>query len=123
MVKAGDFYQCSKCGNLFQMMNNGACVPTGEMLNLVEPNKTDAAVEKHVPVIEKIAGGYKVKIGSVVHPMDETHYITFIILETDDGMVYQKNLKPGQVAEMTVKTDAKAVRAVEFCNKHGLWQV
>ena len=104
------------------MMENGNCVPTGEMLKLVEPNTTDAAKEKHVPVIEKIDGGYTVKVGSVAHPMETEHYITFIILETDDGMVYQKNLKPGETAEMTVKTDAKAVRALEFCNKHGLWQ-
>ena len=122
MVKAGDFYQCHKCGNLFQMMETGACVPTGEMLIRVEPNKTAAAVEKHVPVIEKIDGGYKVKVGSVAHPMADDHFITFIILETDDGMIYQKNLKAGDIAEMTVKTTAKAVRAVEFCNKHGLWQ-
>lgn len=122
MAKSGEFYQCGKCGNLFQMMENGNCVPTGEMLKLVEPNTTDAAKEKHVPVIEKIDGGYTVKVGSVAHPMETEHYITFIILETDDGMVYQKNLKPGEPAEMTVKTDAKAVRALEFCNKHGLWQ-
>ena len=122
MAKAGEFYQCGKCGNLFQMMENGGCVPTGEMLRLVEPNTTDAAVEKHVPVIEKIDGGYKVKVGSVPHPMEAEHFITFIILETDDGMIYQKNLKPGDAAEMTVITGANVVRAVEFCNKHGLWQ-
>ena len=122
MAKAGEFYQCGKCGNLFQMMENAGLVPVGEMLKLVEPNTTDAAQEKHVPVVEKIDGGYKVKVGSVAHPMEAEHYITFIILETDDGMVYQKNLKPGQAAEMIVKTDANVVKALEYCNKHGLWQ-
>jgi superoxide reductase len=42
---------------------------------LQEENTFSAAKEKHVPVIEKITGGVLVKVGSVEHPMIETHYI------------------------------------------------
>jgi superoxide reductase len=41
----------------------------------MKENTTDGVKEKHVPVVEKIVGGCKVKIGSVPHPMEEKHYI------------------------------------------------
>ncbi|MGW8258083.1 MAG: desulfoferrodoxin family protein, partial [Thermoguttaceae bacterium] len=47
---------------------------------------------------QKIDGGYKVKVGSVPHPMEEKHYIEWIEL-TADGKEYKKFLKPGQPAE------------------------
>jgi len=86
-------------------------------------NTVDAAVEKHVPVVEKIEGGYKVKIGSAPHPMTNEHYIQWIELTSDDDMFVQRQmLTPDSAPEATFKTDAAKVVAREYCNLHGLWK-
>ncbi|MDO5844608.1 MAG: desulfoferrodoxin [Methanocorpusculum sp.] len=123
MTKEGEIYKCSICGNIVSVLNAGAgeLVCCGEKMDKIVPNTTDAAKEKHVPVIEKIDGGYKIKVGSVTHPMDPDHYIQWIIFETVDGVKYQKNLKPGEAPELVVKTNAEAKKASEYCNKHGAW--
>lgn len=84
-------------------------------------NTVDAAKEKHVPVIEKIDGGYKVKVGSVAHPMEEKHYIQWIELIADGKSLFQF-LKPGDTPEAVFKVDAASVSAREYCNLHGLWK-
>lgn len=88
---------------------------------LQQPNTVDAAQEKHVPVIEKTDTGYKVKIGSVPHPMIGTHYIEWIELIAD-GKVYRQELKPGDAPEAEFCVNAANVSAREYCNLHGLWQ-
>jgi len=77
--------------------------------------------EKHVPVIEKIAGGIKVKVGSVPHPMEEKHYIEWIEVIAD-GKAYRQFLKPGEAPEAIFKIEAKTITAREYCNVHGLWE-
>ena len=44
---------------------------------------TDAAQEKHVPVVTKKCKTVKVDVGSVAHPMTEEHLIEWIALETE----------------------------------------
>jgi len=116
-------YKCSSCGNIVEVVHagEGDLVCCGEPMKLMKENTVDAAKEKHVPVIEKVAGGYKVKVGSVPHPMEEKHYIEWIEL-TADGKVYRQFLKPGQVAEAVFMIEAKSVSAREYCNLHGLWK-
>jgi superoxide reductase len=89
-------------------------------MKAVAENATDAATEKHVPVVEAIDGGFRVTVGSVNHPMEETHWIEWIELIADD-LVYRKVLNPGSapVAEFTVAADN--VRSRAYCNLHGLW--
>ncbi|MDF1581191.1 MAG: desulfoferrodoxin family protein, partial [Desulfuromonadales bacterium] len=77
-------------------------------------------LEKHVPVIEKTADGYKVTIGSVAHPMQEEHYIEWIELLAD-GKAYTQFLKPGDAPTATFQIKASKVTAREFCNLHGHW--
>ena len=81
----------------------------------------DWKMEKHVPVIEKTANGYKVTVGSTAHPMTEDHYIEWIELLAD-GKAYRQFLKPGgePVAEFCIQ--ASQVTAREYCNLHGLWK-
>ena len=81
----------------------------------------DAAKEKHVPVIEKTAEGFKVKVGSVAHPMEEKHYIEWIEVVAG-GKTYCQFLKPGEAPEATFCIDADRVIAREYCNLHGLWK-
>jgi superoxide reductase len=90
-------------------------------MNLYEENTVDASQEKHVPVITKTENGYRVQVGSVIHPMIEEHYIEWIELVAD-GMVYRKYLKPGEEPVAEFITDAEDVYAREFCNLHGLWR-
>ncbi len=85
------------------------------------PNTTDAAGEKHVPVIEVNGETVTIKVGSVEHPSLPAHYIEFIILVTEGGM-QMKWLKPGDKPEVTFLTKEKVVAAFEYCNLHGLWK-
>jgi superoxide reductase len=87
----------------------------------MKENTVDAAKEKHVPVIEKIDGGVKVKVGSVAHPMEEKHYIEWIEIIAD-GKAYRQFLEPGQTPEATFMVTASDIKAREYCNIHGLWK-
>jgi superoxide reductase len=89
---------------------------------LLSENTVDAAKEKHVPVITKVDGGYKVTVGSVAHPMEEKHFIEWIELLAD-GKAYRQFLKPGEVAEAVFSVTASSVTARELCNLHGQWSV
>jgi superoxide reductase len=116
-------YKCSMCGNIVEVLHGGAgeLVCCGEPMELLAEKTADSAKEKHVPVIEKIDGGYKVKVGSVPHPMEEKHYIEWIELLAD-GKAYRQFLKPGMPAEAIFNVKADAVSAREYCNVHGLWK-
>lgn len=87
------------------------------------PNTTDAAGEKHVPVIAAEGAAVKVCVGAVEHPMLPAHYITFILLETNQGW-QKKALQPGEkpVAVFALAEGEKPVAAYEYCNLHGLWK-
>ena len=86
-------------------------------------NTVDAAQEKHVPVVEKIDGGYLVKVGSVDHPMTPEHWIVWIELVAEDSsLIQRKFLDPSDAPQATFYTDADKVTAREFCNLHGLWE-
>ncbi len=120
------FYKCAKCGNFVTFLTDKTpCTPfcCGEEMTELIANTTDAALEKHVPVIAADGNTVTVTVGSVEHPMLDAHYIQFIILETNQG--YQKkDLKPGDVpvAKFTLSDGETAVAAYEYCNLHGLWK-
>jgi len=90
------------------------------MVQLVE-NTVDAAKEKHVPVIEKVEGGVKVKVGDVAHPMEEKHWIEWIEIIAD-GKAYRQFLNPGEAPEAIFDVEAEQITAREYCNIHGLWK-
>lgn len=116
-------YKCEVCGNMVEVVHasTGTLVCCGQNMTLQKEGVTDAATEKHVPVIEKIDGGYKVKVGEVAHPMEEKHYIEWIELIAGDT-VHRRYLKPGGTPEATFKVTADGVTAREYCNLHGLWK-
>ena len=123
MTEKLQIYKCEVCGNIVEMLHAGAgqLVCCGQPMKLNQENTTDAAKEKHVPVIEKTATGFKVKVGSVAHPMEEKHYIEWIELIAD-GKAYRQFLKPGEAPEATFEIMAEKVTAREYCNVHGLWK-
>ena len=90
-------------------------------MKLLVENTVDAAKEKHVPVIEKVAGGVKVKVGSVPHPMEDSHYIEWVEIIAD-GEAYRQFLNPGEIPEATFCIEAEQITAREYCNLHGLWK-
>jgi superoxide reductase len=123
MAEKLEVYKCDACGNIVMVMHGGAgeLVCCGESMNLMKENTVDAAKEKHVPVIEKTDTGFKVKVGSVPHPMEAKHYIEWIELQAD-GKSYFKFLKPGDAPEADFEIKATKVTAREYCNLHGLWK-
>ncbi|OPX19988.1 MAG: desulfoferrodoxin [Desulfobacca sp. 4484_104] len=123
MTELLQIYKCGVCGNIVEMVHAGAgeLVCCGQPMKLFVENTVDAAKEKHVPVIEKIAGGFKIKVGSVPHPMEEKHYIEWVEVIAD-GKAYRQFLKPGEAPEATFKIDADQITAREYCNLHGLWK-
>ena len=118
-----EVYKCNLCGNIVEVLHGGEgeLVCCGEPMAKLTENTTDAAKEKHVPVIEKSDGGYKVSVGSTLHPMQDDHYIEWIELLAD-GEAYRQFLHPGQDPVAVFKVEADSVSAREYCNKHGLWK-
>lgn len=123
MTEMLDIFKCEACGNIVETIHAGPgeLVCCGEPMKLLNPNTVDAAKEKHVPVVEKTAEGYKVKVGAVQHPMEAKHYIEMIELVAD-GISYKKFLKPGDVPEALFCVKADKAYAREYCNIHGLWK-
>ncbi len=123
MAEKLEIYKCDKCGNIVEVLHGGAgeLVCCGEPMKQMTENTVDAAKEKHVPVVEKIAGGVKVKVGDVAHPMEEKHYIEWIEIIAD-GKAYRQFLEPGQAPEATFMVEADNLTAREYCNLHGLWK-
>ena len=119
------FYVCEHCGNIITYAKNVG-VPVmccGQKMTELVPGTTDAAVEKHVPVVTVEGQKVVVEVGGVEHPMVEAHYIEWIVLETEKG--YQKvDLKPEQApkAEFALDEGDKVVAAYAYCNLHGLWK-
>ena len=117
-------YKCGTCGNIVEVVHaaGGELVCCGQPMDLLVENTTDAAVEKHVPVIEELDHGIKVTVGSVPHPMGDDHYIEWIEVVAE-GKAYTEYLKPGDAPEATFCAKAADVTAVrEYCNLHGHWK-
>ena len=96
------FYICEHCGNIVTFVKSSG-VPVmccGQKMTELVPGTTDAAVEKHVPVIQAEGA-----------------------LETREG-VQIKHLTPGskpQVVFALTQGDS-VVSAYAYCNLHGLWK-
>ena len=123
MTEKNGVYKCDICGNIVEVLHTGGgdLVCCGQPMKYFQENTVDAAKEKHVPVIEKTAEGFKVSVGSVAHPMEEKHYIEFIEVMAD-GKVYRQDLLPGQKPEALFCIAAEKIVAREYCNIHGLWK-
>lgn len=122
-TNVGEIYKCEKCGIIALAIHEGVgkLICCGEPMELIKENTVEASVEKHIPVVEKTTDGIKVSVGSVLHPMEEKHYIEWIQVMAGNKCLTQI-LKPGDapVAEFKVDGDICKVRA--YCNLHGLWR-
>lgn len=122
-LKRLELYKCEVCGNIVEVLHAGGppLVCCNEKMKLQEENTVDAAKEKHVPVIEVGNGQITVKVGSVPHPMEESHYIQWVELIAD-GKAYLQFLKPGDQPQAVFPVSASQVTAREYCNLHGHWK-
>ena len=121
-MKEIKYFKCPICGNVIEVVNGDVsrvrCC--GSELTELIANTVDAAVEKHVPVYEVEENEIVVKVGEVIHPMEEKHYITFITLVTEDRVI-RIDLKPGD--EPVVRFPYIPGSTIyEYCNLHGLWK-
>lgn len=123
MIKLNEVYKCAVCGNIVEVVNaaGGNLVCCGQPMKLQAENTVEASLEKHVPVITKIENGFRVTVGSVLHPMSPEHHIEWIELITDEK-VYRKYLQPGDepIADFCIGFEVITARA--YCNLHGLWK-
>jgi superoxide reductase len=87
----------------------------------LEANSTDAAKEKHVPVVTKEDGKIKIAVGSTLHPMLPEHNIEWIALVVDDKVEF-KFLKPGEEPKAEF-AEVNSGIVYAYCNLHGLWKV
>lgn len=134
MTKPREIYRCPVCGNIVEVLHGGATMSCcGRPMVLLEANTTDGAYEKHVPIVERIEGGFRVRVGSVDHPMADDHYIQWIELLTPT-CVLRHELHPRDKPEAVFLIDESTacgcrleqqdtlnVSAREYCNLHGLW--
>jgi superoxide reductase len=119
----GQVYKCEVCGAIFEVLKPGRApvVHCGKpMLLLPELTKGEGEA-KHVPVIEKVDGGYRVRVGATPHPMQRGHHIAWIELLAD-GRSYRHDLDLDKPAVTTFTLRADAVSARAYCNLHGLWK-
>jgi len=121
------FYICSRCGNLVYVVRESG-VPMmccGQKMTLLEPNSTDASVEKHKPVVTVIGDEIAIEIGASIHPMTVEHHIQWVYLETSKGGQI-KFLDPTKIFVMPevnfTLCQEKAVAVYAYCNLHGLWK-
>ncbi len=119
------FYICKHCGNIVAMVReSGAPISCcGEKMSEIIPGTTDAAVEKHVPVIEVNGNIVTVTVGEVIHPMIPEHYIEWIAISTNKGN-QRKLLKPGEEPKacFALCEGEQVEAAYAYCNLHSLWK-
>ncbi|MDO4798912.1 MAG: desulfoferrodoxin [Bacillota bacterium] len=118
-----EVYKCGGSDVIVEKLRGGdvelQC--NGQPMEKMVERTADKATEKHVPVIEEIEGGYKVTVGTTLHPMTEEHLIEWIELVTENEVMI-RFLKPGEPPVATFYTKEKALYAREYCNLHGLWK-
>ncbi len=123
MAELYQVFKCNICGHVVEVFHagSGTLVCCGQPMELLKPKNQDVGMEKHVPVVEKTKTGIKVKVGSIPHPMEEKHYIEWIVLVAD-GIAYRKCLKPGDKPEVEFCAKGEVMTALAYCNVHGLWR-
>lgn len=125
MNALNQIYKCPICGNIIEIVHAGGgqivCCNQPMELQKEKTDHEEFSTEKHVPQIEKTENGFKIKIGSIAHPMEENHYIEFVEIFTSDGKVGRKFLKPGELPEVEFNTKSQILKIREYCNIHGLW--
>lgn len=123
MIEVNQIYRCSVCGNIVEVLHvgGGQLICCGQPMELLTAKNKDVGFEKHVPIIKKTETEIVVEIGSISHPMEESHYIELIEIIANNK-IYREFLKPGDKPTAIFKIKADKITARGYCNIHGLWQ-
>ena len=137
-------YICQVCGHLaFNNLPDTCPVCGAEKDKFLQNDaifkesiqKSPEAEVKHVPAItvnkncglipESSCMEVIVRIGKVMHPMEEKHYIRFIDAYQNDKFIARMELTPLSVysaACFYLKEAGGKITIVENCNIHGYWK-
>ena len=118
------FYICNHCGNMVGLIQDKGVplVCCGEKMSELVPNTVEASTEKHLPAVTVSGGSISVQVGSVAHPMEQEHHITFVYVETENGG-QRKCLNVGDSPAVSFAfADDKPIAVYAYCNLHGLWK-
>lgn len=122
-MKRDTFYVCEVCGKMVieTVDGKGALTCCGKPMKAAEPN-LDGAPEKHLPACKIVDDVLMVNIGEADHPMIDVHYIAWIYVVTESG-VMARCLKPGETPHADfVLQGQKPLAVYEYCTVHGLWK-
>lgn len=115
------FYKNTKTGEVTYSILGAEHVLTADEIEL-KANSTDAATEKHVPVVTIEGRKVHVEVGSTLHPMTEEHHISFICLVSDQKVELKKlEATSAPVADFLLAEGEEVREVYEYCNLHGLW--
>jgi superoxide reductase len=117
------FFRCNVCGNIVGLIREGGgeLVCCGQPMELLIPNTSDGATEKHVPVARREGGKLVVDIGSAPHPMIPEHYIMWIAVSQGNRM-QRVSLNPGEAPQAVFEIADGPATIYEYCNLHSLWK-
>jgi len=118
------FYICKHCGNMAGLIKDEGVpmVCCGDEMTELVPNTVEASVEKHLPAVTVTGDAITVAVGGVPHPMEKTHNIPFVYVETERGG-QRKCLKVGEEPKLSFAfADDKPIAVFAYCNLHGLWK-
>ncbi len=123
MTELNQVYKCNICGNIVEILHvgQGQLVCCGELMELLEEKTIDEGKEKHVPIINREGDKVIVRVGEVLHPMEENHYIEWIEILCENAC-FRKLLKPGNKPEALFVINNNDFLIRIYCNIHGLWK-
>lgn len=123
MTQQRQVYLCEICGNVVEVLRagRGTLVCCRQSMVLQNENTTDAAHEKHVPVVERLGEQLNVSVGSAAHPMTDDHYIEWIEVAGGGNTMHQ-HLRPGDAPEARFPAPEGQITVRAYCNLHGLWK-
>lgn len=120
-----NFYICEHCGNITAKLADSGVplICCGRRMAAMEAGSRETAVEKHIPKVSHTGDRLHIEVGNTPHPMDEAHFIRWIVLETTDGfrchplLIHQK-----PEADMILVCGERPLAVYAVCNLHGLWK-
>ena len=120
------FYQCRNCNQVhIKLIDYDLPVYCCESeADEIIPNNCDGDEDIHIPVIRKIGNFVTINIGKKLHPMVDIHYISFVLLETNQGIQYKylkKNTLP--LVDFIVANDEEILNVYVYCTTHSLWSL
>lgn len=123
-MKNQKFYICKVCGNLVDKLEDSGVpmVCCGQKMEELIPNTVEASGEKHLPVYALKDNVLEVSVGSILHPMVQEHYISWVYVKTEKGC-QRKNLLVNEDPKVSFNFyEDKPLSIFAYCNLHGLWK-